>query len=122
MQQEPGEFPVLSRIKTYGLSKVALVIIFLLCLGIFTSYVLGSFTGIIVEGCKANFPYLDCDGTGHLLLNISSVLASMFGPLLTFEWLLKKSFLFLMSLLVGVFLIIIGSILFLKNRYESIQA
>lgn len=118
MDDVNNKLPLISLVKRHGISKVGLVVLCLLCFGVFTAYVLNGFVDMLIQQCYSSFPYLACDGTGSFLGTIGVVGASTLGPLLTFNWLLNRSFLFLFGTLISIFLATMFGGTFLKNRYE----
>jgi len=118
MQDNGERVPMVSLVKKHGVSKVGFVIICLLCFGAFTAFILNGFVEILTQQCTSLFPYLSCSGATSFIGTIAVVAGSLVGPVLTFNWLLNRSFLFLITLLIGIFILIILGVSFLKDRYE----
>ncbi|MFA5954667.1 MAG: hypothetical protein WC817_03980 [Patescibacteria group bacterium] len=120
MLEENQKHFFFSAVREHGVSKVALVILCLLCWGGFYAFVLRQFIDMLAQGCYTAFPYLSCNGAELFFDGAGAVIVSFAGPLLTFNWLLKKSFICLVALTVSIFVLTILGTQYLKNRYEQL--
>lgn len=117
MQEE--QTPFLRLLERHGITKVTMVILCLLTAGFFAAFVLGAFIDGIKNQCLAATPFFSCDGASDFLSSVFTTGVSVFGPLLTFRWLIEKSMIFVfITLVLTLFATALGGAV-LKYQYEK---
>ncbi|MDP3763734.1 MAG: hypothetical protein Q8Q92_03760, partial [bacterium] len=78
------------------------------------------FVDIFSNACDSVAPFLGCKNTGSFVSWVFSSLGLLFWSFVGFPWLVKQSYLFIVSVIVSLALLMVIGFFILKHRYNEL--
>jgi len=118
MDEQNNSAPRFIRIwRKAGPTKFFLATTCFLLFGSFFALVLLQFVDLIAVQCNSVYPFIGCNHIDVVVALAGTLVVGFIGPVWTVEWLIRRSFFFLTSLLFGLLALMAGGFVFLKKLY-----